>query len=57
MIRTRIAQRYAKALFELAQEAGKTAEVAEQLQAVVGVLAEQEDLRTALLSPVLTRTA
>lgn len=57
MIRSRIAQRYAKALFELAQEAGKTADVAEQLTAVQEALVSQEDLRTALLSPVLPRAA
>lgn len=57
MIRTRIAQRYAKALFELAQEAGKAAEVGQQLGAVSGALSSQEALRTALFSPVLTRAA
>jgi len=57
LIRSRIAQRYAKALFELAQEAGKTAEVAEQLAAVQESLVSQEDLRAALLSPVLPRAA
>lgn len=57
MIRSRIAQRYAKALFELAQEAGKTARVAEELAAVQEALATQEELRTALLSPVLPRPA
>ena len=57
MIRSRLAHRYAKALFELAQEAGSTATVAEQLQAFQDALAAQEDLRTALLSPVLTRSA
>ncbi|MDW7708962.1 MAG: ATP synthase F1 subunit delta [Deferrisomatales bacterium] len=57
MIRSRIAQRYAKALFELAQEAGKTAEVADQLASVQEALSSQEDLRTALLSPILPRPA
>lgn len=57
MIRSRIAQRYAKAIFELSQEAGKTADVAGQLAAVQEALVSQEDLRTALLSPVLPRAA
>ncbi|MHB8763905.1 MAG: ATP synthase F1 subunit delta [Deferrisomatales bacterium] len=57
MIRTRIAHRYALALFELAQEAGKTAEVGSDLQSVAGLLATEEELRTALLSPVLPRSA
>ncbi len=57
MIRSRLAHRYAKALFELAQEAASTATVAEQLQAFQDALTAQEDLRTALLSPVLTRSA
>lgn len=57
MIRSRIAQRYAKALFELAQEAGKTPQVAQELAAVQEALATQEDLRAALLSPVLPRRA
>lgn len=57
MIRSRLAQRYAKAIFELAQEAGRTARIAEDLAAVQQALTSQEDLRSALLSPVLPRAA
>jgi len=57
LIRSRLAHRYAKALFELAQEAGSTPSVTEQLQAFQEALAAQEDLNAALLSPVLTRPA
>jgi len=57
LIRSRLAHRYAKALFELAQEAGTTPAVADQLQAFQDALAAHEELRTALLSPVLTRSA
>ncbi len=57
MIRTRIASRYARALFDLAQDAGATAEVGGQLQAIADLLAADEAVRTALLSPVLTRAA
>lgn len=57
MIRSRIAQRYARALFELSRDAGKVEEVGEQLVLVDEVLRSEEDLRTALLSPVLPRRA
>lgn len=55
MIRTRIAQRYARALFELARDAGKVEEIGEQLALLDEVIGAEEDLRTALLSPVLPR--
>jgi F-type H+-transporting ATPase subunit delta len=57
LIRSRLAHRYAKALFELAQEAGATVAVAHQLEAFQDALTSQEELSTALLSPVLTRSA
>lgn len=55
MIRSRIAQRYARALFELAQEAGKIDEIGGQLGLLDEVVRGQEDLRAALLSPVVPR--
>jgi F-type H+-transporting ATPase subunit delta len=55
LIRSRIVKRYTRALFELAQEAGSREEVGQDLSAFDGFLAGDEDLREALLSPVLTR--
>ncbi len=57
MIRTRIAQRYARALFELAQDAGTAEEIGAQLATFQDVVDSDETVRTALLSPVLTRAA
>lgn len=57
MISTRIAQRYSRALFELAEEAGKISEVGSDLQELSTVIRTDETLRTALLSPLLTRSA
>ena len=57
MINTRIAQRYTRALFELAQEAGTIAEVGSDLQELSQVILTDETLRAALLSPLLTRSA
>jgi F-type H+-transporting ATPase subunit delta len=55
LIRARITKRYTRALFELAAEAGKIEAVGGELAAVESLLATDEDLRDALLSPVLTR--
>ncbi|HSH68348.1 MAG TPA: ATP synthase F1 subunit delta [Deferrisomatales bacterium] len=57
MISTRVAQRYTRALFELAEEAGQLAEVGSDLQELSRVIQTDESLRTALLSPLLTRSA
>jgi len=57
LIQTRIAQRYALAIFELAQEAGKTEEIGRDLDGVRAFLASDETVRNALLSPVVTRAA
>ena len=56
MIQSRIAHRYARALFELAQDAGRIEEIGRDLAGVQEFLASQDTIRTALLSPVLTRT-
>ncbi|MBI5014748.1 MAG: ATP synthase F1 subunit delta [Deltaproteobacteria bacterium] len=57
MIRTRITKRYTRALFELAADAGKIAAIGQDLAVVEGLLASDDALRDALLSPVLTRDA
>lgn len=57
MIRTRITQRYTRALFDLAGEAGHRAEVGADLQSLTEVIQADPTLHTALLSPLLTRTA
>ena len=50
-----LAERYAKALFELADERKQLDEVAADLRALNGLLAESVDLRRLMRSPVLTR--
>jgi F-type H+-transporting ATPase subunit delta len=55
LIRARIAQRYTRALFELAKEAGQMEPIGQDLAALASVLASEETLRTSLLSPGLTR--
>lgn len=57
MIRARISQRYAKALFELAQQAGRIDEIGADLAAVSQVISAEPVLRDTLLSPVVTRAA
>ncbi len=56
MTRTRIAKRYARALFELASEANKIEPIGSEIQAIRDLLATNAELHTALLSPVLPRT-
>lgn len=57
MNRTRIAKRYARALFDLASVADNVERIGSEV-AVVGELLETDaDLNTALLSPVLPRTS
>lgn len=56
MNQSRIAHRYARALFELARDTGKAELIGEGLSSVQEVLAEEETLRAALLTPVATRT-
>ena len=55
MIRSRIVKRYTRALFELVEETGKREEAGADLAAFESLLAGDETLREALLSPVLTR--
>jgi F-type H+-transporting ATPase subunit delta len=50
-----IADRYAKALFDLADEGKQLDAVAEDLRAIRGVLNESEDLRRMTRSPVISR--
>lgn len=51
---TGMAGRYASALFSLAQEKGATDEVGSNLQAFSALLAESEDLRRLVKSPVFS---
>jgi F-type H+-transporting ATPase subunit delta len=55
LIRTRITKRYTRALFEIAQEAGKLLEVGSELEALDELLSQDENLREAMRSPVLPR--
>ncbi len=55
MIRTRITKRYTRALFELAQEAGKIEEIRGELEAIDTLLATDETVREGLMSPFLPR--
>lgn len=57
MIRARIAHRYTRALFELARDSGAMEQVGTDLDEVQRLIFGDEMLRTALLSPVLTRPA
>jgi F-type H+-transporting ATPase subunit delta len=57
LIRTRVAKRYTRALFELAEEAGQIPEVGADLQGLSDIIQAEETLRTALLSPLLSRSA
>jgi F-type H+-transporting ATPase subunit delta len=50
-----LAERYAKALFELADERKALDEVADDLRALRGLIDESADLRRLMRSPVLTR--
>ena len=50
-----LAERYAKALFELADERKQLDEVAADLRSLRALLAESADLRRLMRSPVLTR--
>lgn len=50
-----IADRYAKALFDLADEGKQLDAVADDLRALRGVLNESEDLRRMVRSPVISR--
>jgi F-type H+-transporting ATPase subunit delta len=50
-----LAGRYATALFELADQQKKLDEVAEDLRALSGLIAESADLRRLIRSPVLSR--
>lgn len=51
---TVVAKRYAKALFELAQEQGLVAETENQLQAIVEAAAHDADIRAFLAAPGIT---
>lgn len=52
MAETAAGRRYAKALFQLAEEAGRTAEVRAELDALAQQLAGHPDLANALLRPL-----
>lgn len=55
-IQETIAERYSSALFELAEQAKALDEVASDLKALRGMIAESEDFRRLIRSPVLTRS-
>ncbi|GAB6062648.1 F0F1 ATP synthase subunit delta [Deferrisoma palaeochoriense] len=55
MNRKRIARRYAKALFELARDAGRAEEVGRELREIYELLSTNPELRATLLTPVLPR--
>ena len=57
MIRTRVARRYARALFDLAREQGKIEAIGEQLREVHELLTGNPELRATLMAPVLPRKA
>ncbi|TNE60022.1 MAG: F0F1 ATP synthase subunit delta [Alphaproteobacteria bacterium] len=50
-----VAQRYAKALFELAEEAGAVDSLAEELQTLQGLLGANADLKGLVSSPLYSR--
>lgn len=57
MIRTRIARRYARALFDLAKEQGEIEPIGRELTEIHELLVTNPDLRATLMTPVLPRTA
>jgi F-type H+-transporting ATPase subunit delta len=52
-----IAERYARAIFELAEEAGQLGAVSTQLRGFADVLASSDELRAALENPVLVEAS
>jgi len=56
MVNVSIARRYARALLDVASEAGRTDAVAEQLTAFAGVFAKNPELTDVLLNPIYSRT-
>ena len=54
-ISTGIAQRYATAVYELAQEAKALPQIEKDLDALQAALAESEDFRDLINSPIYTR--
>jgi F-type H+-transporting ATPase subunit delta len=52
MVRAAVARRYAKALFSLARETGRVAEVRDELARLGATLAESDELRAVLLQPL-----
>jgi F-type H+-transporting ATPase subunit delta len=52
MARSATARRYAKALFELAKESGRVAEVAEELRHMAALLADNRELHDTLFRPL-----
>jgi len=52
LIKTRIAKRYARALFELAEEEGKVDQIGSDIKALADFFAANDDIRTGLTAPV-----
>lgn len=57
MIKTRIAKRYARALFELAREGNAVDRVGADLQAVAGAIEQNAALKSGLTAPITSREA
>ncbi|TLN25711.1 ATP synthase F1 subunit delta [bacterium] len=57
MIKTRIAKRYARALFELAKEAGAVEKVGADLNAVAEAVEKSPALKSGLTAPITSREA
>ncbi|WP_426755639.1 ATP synthase F1 subunit delta [Myxococcus sp. Y35] len=55
MVNVSIARRYARALLDVATEAGRTDAVAEQLTALADVIAKNAELTDVLVNPAYTR--
>ena len=55
MIDSAVSERYARAIFELAVEAGELKMVTDQLQALADVYTQSPDLQRALENPVVTQ--
>jgi F-type H+-transporting ATPase subunit delta len=57
MSQTAVAERYARAILELADEAGQVSQVSGQVNAVAAVYAENAELRAILSNPAVTHAA
>lgn len=56
MVNVSIARRYARALLDVASEAGRTDAVAEQLTAIAGIFAKNPELTDVIVNPAYSRS-